>query len=381
MKLICSQEELARSLQIATRVLPAKTSIPVLNGLVLETRNDQLYCFGSDLENGLEIKVPGVTIITPGRVVLGGRTFYDVIRHLPPGRIEMEIAEDRRTFGIKTAHTFFTLNILPAEEYPAVPDGLRTVYLYTEEQTEEPGKAPLFTLSASVFEEAVRQSIYATAPNDSRPFLSSVLWELKPEALRLVATDINRLVIKDLKVDANREESFLVPVKALKEMATIFGNDPERELTFFLINRQLYAAGSGIIYYTRLINAQFPRYEQVIPESFDGEARFDRMTIVSALTRSLLIDKAVKLSFAPDLLTIFASDPELGQFVEEVSCAYAGEPFAIGFNAQYITAFLRAIGSEKEIVFQLSNGMKASVLRVKDNNDYTYVLMPLRLNY
>ena len=67
--------------------------------------------------------------------------------------------------------------------------------------------------------------------------------------------------------------------------------------------------------------------------------------------------------------------------MEEVSCAYAGEPFAIGFNAQYITAFLRAIGSEKEIVFQLSNGMKASVLRVKDNNDYTYVLMPLRLNY
>lgn len=381
MKLLCFQEELVRSLQLATRVLPTKTSIPALNGIVLETRNDQLFCFGSDLENGIEIKVPGVTIITPGRVVLGGRTFYDVIRHLPPGRIEMGITEEGRTFGIKAANTFFTLNILPAEEYPAVPDGLKTVYLYTEEQTEAPGQAPLFSLPAAMFEEAVRQSIYATAPNDSRPFLSSVLWELKPESLRLVATDINRLVIKDLKINGNSEDSFLVPVKSLKEMATIFGNDPEREIIFFLINRQLYAAGNGIIYYTRLINAQFPRYEQVIPESFDGEARFNRTTLTNALTRSLLIDRAVKLSFTPDLLTIFASDPELGQFVEEVSCSFSAEPFEIGFNAQYLIDFLKVVDSEEEIVFRLSNGMKASVMQVKEDKAYTYVLMPLRLNY
>ena len=359
MKLICTQEELVRSLQLAIRVLPNKTSIPALNGVVLETRNDQLFCFGSDLENGIEVKVPGVTIITPGRVILGGRTFFDVIRHLPPGRIEMGSTEDGKTFGIKAANTFFTLNILPAEEYPAVPDGLRQVYLYTDEQTEFPDKAPLFSIPASVFEEAVRQSIYATAPNDSRPFLSSVLWELKPEALRLVATDINRLVIKDLRINGRSEDSFLVPVKSLKEMATIFGNDPEREISFFLINRQLYAAGNGIIYYTRLINAQFPRYEQVIPESFDGEARFHGTVLISALTRSLLIDKAVKLSFAPDLLTIFASDPELGQFVEEVNCSFTGEPFDIGFNAQYLIDFLKVVGSEDEIVFKLSRGMKA----------------------
>ena len=339
MKLLCSQEELVHSLQLATRVLPAKTSIPALNGLVLETRNDYLFCFGSDLENGIEIKVPGVTIITPGRVVLAGRTFYDIIRHLPPGRIEMGITEEGSTFAIKTANTFFTLNILPAEEYPAVPDGLRTVYLCTEEQTETPGQAPLFSLPSSEFEEAVRQSIYATALNDSRPFLSSVLWELKTENLRLVATDINRLVIKDLRINGVSEDRFLVPVKSLKEMATIFGNDPKREITFFLINRQLYAAGNGIIYYTRLINAQFPRYEQVIPESFDGEARFNRTTLTSALTRSLLIDNAVKLSFTSDLLTIFASNPELGQFVEEISCSFAARLFPLALTPNIFLIF------------------------------------------
>jgi len=364
---------------MATRVLPAKTSIPVLNGIVLETRDDQLFCFASDLENGIEVKVPEVTIITPGRVVLSGRTFYDVVRHLPPGRIEMGI--EGKTFMIKAASTFFNLNILPAEEYPAVPDGLKKIHLYMEEQTGLSGEELLFSLEAPTFEEAVRQSIYATAPHDSRPFLSSILWEFKPDRLRLVATDINRLVVKDLTVAGNSEDSFLVPVKSLKELAAIFGGYPDEEITFFLINRQLYAVGKGIIYYTRLINAQFPRYEQVIPESFDGEARFNRTTLTSALTRSLLIDNAVKLSFTSDLLTIFASNPELGQFVEEISCSFAAQPISIGFNAQYILDFLKVVGSEEEIVFLLSNGIKASVMQVKDDKAYTYVLMPLRLNY
>ena len=306
MKLFCSRDELVRVLQIATRVLPAKTSIPILNGVVLETRDDQLFCFASDLENGIEVKVPEVTIITPGRVVLNGRTFFDVIRHLPSGRIEMGIED--KTFTIKAGSTFFNLNISPAEEYPAVPDGLKRVHLYLEEQTGLSGEELLFALETASFEEAVRQSIYATAPNDSRPFLSSVLWEYKPDRLRLVATDINRLVVKDLTITGNSEDSFLVPVNSLKEMAGIFGSSPEEEILFFLINRQLYAVGKGIIYYTRLINAQFPRYEQVIPESFDGEARFNRTILLSSLQRSLLIDKAVKLSFEPDRLRIFALD-------------------------------------------------------------------------
>ncbi|NLW59746.1 MAG: DNA polymerase III subunit beta [Firmicutes bacterium] len=379
MKLFCSRDELVRVLQITTRVLPAKTSIPILNGVVLETRDDQLFCFASDLENGIEVKVPEVTIITPGRVVLNGRTFFDVIRHLPSGRIEMGIED--KTFTIKAGSTFFNLNISPAEEYPAVPDGLKRVHLYLEEQTGLSGEELLFALETASFEEAVRQSIYATAPNDSRPFLSSVLWEYKPDRLRLVATDINRLVVKDLTITGNSEDSFLVPVNSLKEMAGIFGSSPEEEILFFLINRQLYAVGKGIIYYTRLINAQFPRYEQVIPESFDGEARFNRTILLSSLQRSLLIDKAVKLSFEPDRLRIFALDPERGQFNEEVSCSYDGEPFAIGFNAHYLTDFLKAVGDQEEIVFHLSAGMKASVLRVKEVATYTYVLMPLRLNY
>ncbi len=380
MKLLCSQEELLRSLQLAVRVIPTKTTMPILNGLLLETRNDQLFCLGSDLEIGIEVQVPEVTIITPGRVVVAGRTLYDIIRHLPAGRIEMGLDQDNNTFKINTAQTKFELNTFPAEEYPVLPEGIRTIRLVREDKTKV-SEHTLFTLPAAAFSTAVKQSIYATAPNDSRPFLSSVLWELKEGKLRLVATDINRLVIKDLPVMGEFEEEFLVPVKSLKEMAAIFGDDQEDEIHFLLLNRQLYATSRGVVFYTRLINAQFPRYEQVIPVEFDGQIQCDRTSILTALTRSSLVDSAVKLSLSPDCLNIYAMSPDLGQFSEDLNCSYQDESFEIGFNVFYLMDFLKVIEPDRQVIFNLSKGMKASVLKVEGSEDYTYVIMPLRLNY
>ena len=380
MKLLCSQEELLRSLQLTVRVIPTKTTMPILNGLLLETRNDQLFCLGSDLEIGIEVEIPEVTIITPGRVVVAGRTFYDVIRHLPTGRIEMGLDQNTNTFKINTANSSFELNTFPAEEYPVLPEGIKTIRLVREDKTAVSDHT-LFSLSAADFSTAVKQSIYATAPNDSRPFLSSVLWEIDRGKLRLVATDINRLVVKDLPVNGEFNEEFLVPVKSLKEMALIFGDDPSDEINFLLLNRQLYAAGRGVVFYTRLINAQFPRYEQVIPEDFDGQIECDRTSFLTALTRSSLVDSAVKISLSTDSLNIYAMSPDLGQFSEDLSCSYQAEPLEIGFNVYYLMDFLKVIGPEQQVVFNLSQGMKASVLKVKGSEDYTYVVMPLRLNY
>ncbi len=380
MKILCSQEELARSLQIAVRAIPTKSTLPILSGLLLETRDDFLFCFGSDLEKGIEVNIPEVTIITPGRVVVSGKTFYDIIRHLPPGRIEMGIDDDGKTFNIKTAHSFFQLNILPAEEYPALPEDVKTIALLRENKIEMNTDFSLFSLPSAFLWEAVKQTVYATAPDDSRPFLSSVLWELSPGSLRLVGTDINRLVLKDLSVKCNFENNILVPVNSMKEMATIFGNDPDEEIDLLLFNRQLYAVGNGVIFYTRLINAQFPRYEQVIPEDYTGEALLNRESFLGALTRSSLIDRAVKLSFSEGKVEIFSYEPDLGQSSEEVACSYNGHPMDIGFNAVFIMEFLRSVAVD-DVIFNLSEGMKASVLKTKDSNNYLYVLMPLRLNY
>lgn len=381
MKIFCSQEELLRSLQIATKALSMKSTLPILSGLLLETRDDQLYCLATDLELGIEVRIPEATIIAPGKVVIQGKTFFEIIRHLSSGRIELFLDDRENLFNIKTSTSFFSLHTLPVDEFPTLPEGFKKFNnIETEnEKIEEDQEFALFYINAAIFREAVRQSLYATLPEDPRPFLSSILGEFTEDQLRMVATDINRLVIKEIEVKGKNKRNILIPVKSLREIATIFGNDPDEEIKVIIDQRQLFAVGKGIIISSRLIDSQFPRYEQVIPKEFNGKLRINRQVLLAALNRSSLLDKAVKLSLSEAGLIISSNEPELGMAYEEVICDYQGEKMEIGFNAQYLMDFLKNVNNE-EILFSLSSGMKASLMSAVNGEDYRYIIMPLRLS-
>jgi len=377
-KLFCSQEELLRSLQIVTKALSNKNTLPILNGLLLETRDDQLYCIATDLEIGIEVKIPEVTIIAPGKVVIQGKTFFEIIKRLSSGRIELILEEKESLFHIKTPKSFFSLHIMPAKEFPTfTEDYKRFKNLDLDQNNQE--NLSIYSINASLLREAVKQSSYATLPEDPRPFLSSVLAEFSDHCLRLVATDINRLVIKEIKIKGKKKNNALIPIKSLREIAQIFGNDPEEEITILLDQRQLFTMNKGVIISTRLIDSQFPRYEQVIPNEFFGKMKINRHLFLSSLNRSSLLDKAVKLSLSEAGLIISSSEPELGMAYEEINCHYEGEEMEIGFNAQYLMDFLRSIEAE-EIEFKLSSGMKASLMKAVNGGEYTYIIMPLRLS-
>jgi DNA polymerase-3 subunit beta len=358
-----------------------KSTLPILSGLLLETRDDQLYCLATDLELGIEVRIPEATIIAPGKVVIQGKTFFEIIRHLSSGRIELFLDDRENLFNIKTSTSFFSLHTLPVDEFPTLPEGFKKFNnIETEnEKIEEDQEFALFYINAAIFREAVRQSLYATLPEDPRPFLSSILGEFTEDQLRMVATDINRLVIKEIEVKGKNKRNILIPVKSLREIATIFGNDPDEEIKVIIDQRQLFAVGKGIIISSRLIDSQFPRYEQVIPKEFNGKLRINRQVLLAALNRSSLLDKAVKLSLSEAGLIISSNEPELGMAYEEVICDYQGEKMEIGFNAQYLMDFLKNVNNE-EILFSLSSGMKASLMSAVNGEDYRYIIMPLRLS-
>lgn len=381
MKIFCSQEELLRSLQIATKALSVKSTLPILSGLLLETRDDQLYCLATDLELGIEVKIPEATIIAPGKVVIQGKTFFEIIRHLSSGRIELFLDDKENLFNIKTSTSFFSLHTLPVNEFPSLPEGFKELnnLQIKSEDLEENADFDLYFIKAPVLKEAVKQSLYATLPEDPRPFLSSVLAEFDQDQLRMVATDINRLVIKEIEVKGKKKRNILIPVKSLREIANIFGNDPDEEIRIVIDERQLFVVGKGIIISSRLIDSQFPRYEQVIPKEFTGKMKINRQVFLAALDRSSLLDKAVKLSLSEAGLIISSNEPELGTAYEEVICDYTGETMEIGFNAQYLIDFLKNVDNE-EITFNLSSGMKASLMSATNGEDYRYIIMPLRLS-
>ena len=190
------------------------------------------------------------------------------------------------------------------------------------------------------FREAVRCTVYATSPEDPRPFLSSVLAEFQPGRLRLVGTDINRLVVKDMAIEGDQEFSTMIPVNSLREMANILANIEEEQFKVFFHQKMLYMTNGDLVFSTRLVDAQYPKYQQVIPEEFDGEIRINRELFLQAVERIALLDLAVKLALSPGKeMEVAAQGPELGSAYENVACAYEGKEVEVGFNSHFLLNF------------------------------------------
>jgi DNA polymerase-3 subunit beta len=363
-KIICKQDELARYLQIVVRAIASKSTLPILTGIYLEIKNDCLRCVATDLEISIEVKVPNIQIIESGAVVLPGKTFVEIVRHLPPSPVEIGTNEDSSLITIASQYSSYQLPVFPIDEYPSVPEIIE-------------GKS--MALSGEALKEAIRQTIYATLAEDPRPFLSSILWEISPNRLRLVATDVNRLAIRDLSIQGDAEGIALVPVRSLREIANIFGMNSEEKLRVVLTEKMLFIEGAGVTFSTRLIEAQFPRYEQVIPKEFQGMVELDRDRFISALERTALVSSSIKLTIQVDKILITAKEPDRGKSYEELSAEVDGDSLDIGFNVRFLLDFLKSLDAGR-IVFKYLQEQKPVLLIGKDQENYKYIVMPLKLS-
>lgn len=364
MKFVCAQEELSHFLQIVVRAIATKSTLPILTGILIETKEDKIRCVATDLEIAIEVNVPKVQIHNPGTVVLPGKTFVEIVRHLPQIPIEVELEENSKTVSIISKHSTYQLPILPVEEFPTLPD------IKNGEKLE---------ISSDKLKEAIRQTIYATLPDDPRPFLSSILWESASDHLRLVATDVNRLAVKDIPVKTGIKKTVLVPVRALREISNIFGANPEEILDIYIGEKLIYLTGRGVTFSSRLVEAQFPRYEQVIPKEFQGNILINRNMLIEALERTSLVSNSIRLSISDQGVIITAKEPDKGKSYEEISVDFKGQGIEIGFNVRFLLDFLKVIDAE-EILFKYIQEQKPALMQINGKDDYIYIVMPLKLS-
>lgn len=363
MKFICSQEELSRYLQIVARAIAVKSTLPILTGILLETKDDYLRCVATDLEIAVEVHIPNPQIERAGVVVLPGKTFVEIIRHLPPTAVTVEMDEVAKTVSITCQHSSYQLPLLPVEEFPSFPDYKNGTKIEVNNEK---------------LKEAIKQTIYATLAEDSRPFLSSILWESEPDRLRLVATDVNRLAVKDISSKSDTQKTVLVPVRAMREIANIFGNNPEETLDIFIGEKLININGAGVNFASRLVEAQFPRYEQVIPKEFKGELSLNRSLLIEALERTSLVSNSIRMNISAKGVVITAKEPDKGKSYEEIPADFSGQEIEIGFNLRFLLDFLKAVDSE-EVVFKYTEEQKPALFQINGNNDYLYIVMPLKL--
>jgi DNA polymerase-3 subunit beta len=200
----------------------------------------------------------------------------------------------------------------------------------------------------------------------------------------MVATDSYRLSVKHTElsdgiaqpVEAN------VPARALRELARIVGPAGVEEVEIGLPGNQVIFRAAGVVLSSRLIEGQFPSWRQLIPESFEHEVRLPReefLEITKRISQLAQRNAPLRLAFAEGELTVAAETPEIGDASEAMPAPYAGEPLEIAFNPQFLVEGVESVGSE-ELAIQLSSPLRPGLLRPVDGDDFSYLVMPIRLN-
>lgn len=282
--------------------------------------------------------------------------------------MEIETREAERDVEIRSGSSKFHLRVLPAEDFPRFPD-----------EQGEPLKIPAAELAATI--ELVAG---AASRDDMRPVLTGVLMTASGEEMTMVATDSYRLAVKRtaLQGGIGGELEANIPARALRELGRIVSAEGVEEVSVSLLRNQAVFRAGQVILNTRLIEGQFPNFRQLLPESYEHDVRLPRTEFLEVARRvSQLAQRnaPLRLSFAPGELTVAASTPDVGDAEETMPAGFEGEPLEIGFNPEFLKDGIESVEGD-ELLLRLISPLRPGLLQPVDNDDFRYLVMPIRLN-
>ena len=369
MKITVNQRDLLKKLGGISSVVPTKTSLPILSTFLLETTGDgKVTLTANDLDvsltNTLECETDG-----GGAVAIPGKKFFEIVRSLPEDDVVIDAKGEK--ISIKCRKSRFKMVGKNAEEFPKLPEQKPTA---------------TFDIKTETLDDMVTKTSYAVSNDLTRPSLCGVLWELKKEALNMIATDGHRLAKVELPKAAPgvSENNYIVSPKALNLLKSLSDETDEVRVSM-ADNHITFDLGDSVIY-SRLLEGPFPDYNQVIPKKNEKQLTVSREELTAACKRvsilSSVITHQIKLVVEDDRLTLSVNTPDVGEAVEEVTCSYDSDKMEIGYNARYLLDILRTINSD-DVVFMLDRNDNAGVVLPAENEGdmkHQCLLMPLRLN-
>lgn len=368
MKFSVTKESLLEGLQKTQNVVSSRTTLPVLSNVLLETTDEGIRLSTTDMEVSLRCDVQA-TVEKAGATTLPARRLLTIIRELPASEIQVEV-DAKSIASIRSGQSFFKIFGLSREEFPAFPSS---------------ADAKVLTIKQSVLKDGLRKTSYAISMDETRYVLNGILFSLKENTLKLVATDGRRLALFEEAIDAELagrlDMDFIVPTKAINELQRLLTDDGDVRVSVSdnLVSFEL----NGSLLVSKLVDGNYPNYKQVIPSSEDVKevVKLEREAFLACVRRVSLLssDKAssIRLNFTKNDIEITANTPEVGEARESIAVAYRGRDFSIAFNPEYLMDPLKALLND-EIELRLIDEMSPGVLEIKPG--FLYVIMPMRVS-
>lgn len=376
MKVRIGREELLTGLQRVQGVVEKRNTMPILSNILLEAKHDGAEIVATDLELGMR-GLYKATVLEAGGVTISARKLYEIIKELPSGEIELTSGDNNWT-TIQSGKSQFKVVGLPSGDYPALPS------------IEREGLTPL---AGAGLLELIRKTLFAAGDNDARYILNGLLVSLsttekKTTLLRLVGTDGHRLAVAEREVGTPNAKQpaqdikAIIPKKAAQEMRRLLeeGGD-EEPLIGFTKNLMIFRK-SGLLLTSRLMEGNYPNYQQVVPKESGKRIVVNRGLLESALRRVSVLSKdkanAVKVTFAPGSMTLFSSNPDYGEATEELVARYEGEALNTGFNARYLLDALSVMDGES-VSLQMDTALSPCLIQEAESPGFKCVVMPIKI--
>lgn len=379
MKFRCERDVLVEALTTAGRAVTTRnTALPVLAGLRLALKGDELSVAGTDLDLSILVTIT-VTGQEDGTVVIPARLSADIVRALEPGAVRIDADEEE--VRIASGRSQFAVRMYQADDFPKLPN--------------PPPQA--VTLPAGALADALRQVVRAASSDEGVPIITGVLVAAEGGNLRLVATDKYRLAVRDLPGAGvlGEGQHVLVPSRALGELQRLLTNRPKSDesdeipgggVTLRLGEHDATFELGPVRLTTRLIPGDFPNYRQLIPTGYPNRLIVGREPLLEALRRVRLLVRdqitSVRVALRPEGVTLTVTTADLGTATEDVDAKYEGTEMTVAFNPGYLIDGVEAITAD-EVLIEVLDPVKQVTLRANGpagpEGEYLYLLMPVRV--
>jgi DNA polymerase III subunit beta len=367
MKFTITREKLQEGLLAVVSAVPTKTTLPVLSNILIEARKDGIRFSGTDLDISVATTVPA-EVDEEGAITLPAKKLSDIARELPSSSVRLSSAGEQRV-QLECGKSRFRLLGLPKDEFPSFP------------QVKFDGA---WRVPAKELHKLIGHVAFAVSTEESRPILNGVLWELRKDRMRMVATNGHRLARMEINIEGSGTQAdLIVPPKALEQIRRLFPADQDVEIARSENHLGFRAGGTQV--FTRLIEGPYPNYEQVIPRENDKFATVDKVAMSSALRRMSIVASdqthRIRLSFSGGNLKFSVQTPDLGEAQDEMPVTYEGDQLEIGFNAAYLLEILKYMPTD-EVRFTFKAPERAATAEPvgwDDTASYMALVMPLRL--
>lgn len=365
MKVTCEQQELNKALQAVSRATSGKSALPVLNNVLLVAEENKLYLSTTNLEIGIKYWMDA-KIEEEGKVTVPVKLLGQYISLLQADNVKLSLI-DEQTIHIEAKGSDTQIKGIKSEEFPLLPD-------VNEEMK--------FSVSTVKLNEAIEQTVFASALDETRPVLAGIYFAVKNKELKIVATDSYRLAEKKIELkDETGEINVIIPSKTVMELGRIISKYDE-SMTIKISKNQVLFELSNISLVSRLIEGNFPPYEQIIPSGFETKVKIMKEELVQTVKRVSLFSQEnasnIKVSIGQGKLTIKAESDQVGNEIAEIPAEVNGNEMEIAFNANYVLSGLEALKSE-EVLLEVNTETNPGLLRAPEKADYIYVVMPLKI--